>query len=241
MKCIIEQSMMTVHLPDTLRLERIDNCLSLYHMDHPQAAVCVDFSSPTMRYRRQQAVRQQAVVKAAGKLAAPTESEPQLIDATAGLGVDAFLLASAGWHVRMIEQSPVIHALLVDGLQRAQQEALSSGADAAFIETVARLSLADCEDSRVALTQVEPVDVIYLDPMFPTRKKTAQVKKDRWLLQQLHDESAEGKYLLDIARHRARKVVVKRPVNAEPLDEVKPSSSLTGKTSRFDIYVGQLK
>lgn len=241
MKCITEQSMMTVHLPDSLRLERIDSCLSLYHIDHPQAAICVDFSSPAMRYRRQQAARQQAVVKAAGKITAGPEFPPQLIDATAGLGVDAFLLASAGWHVRMIEQSPVIHALLVDGLQRAKNEALSSGADDAFIETIARLSLADCEDSRTALTLVKPVDVIYLDPMFPARKKTAQVKKERWLLQQLHDENAEGKYLLDIARQRARKVVVKRPVSAEPLDEVKPSSALTGKTSRFDIYVGQLK
>ena len=76
--------------------------------------------------------------------------------------------------------------------------------------------------------------------MFPARKKTAQVKKERWLLQQLHDEDAEGVGLLAVAKQRAKKVVVKSPVSAEPLDSVQPSSMLRGKTSRFDIYVGNL-
>lgn len=230
---------MTVHLPDALRLERIDGNLSLYHIDQPQASISVDFSSAGMQYRRHQPARQQAVVKAAGKISTLNKTLPQLIDATAGLGVDAFLLASAGWHVQMIEQSPVIHALLKDGLQRAQEEAVSSSSDAAFAETVARLSLAACEDSRRVLADIAPVDVIYLDPMFPARKKTAQVKKERWLLQQLHDEQSEGHHLLRAAMQRAKKVVVKRPVQAQPLDGIKPASALTGKTSRFDIYVGK--
>lgn len=230
---------MTISLPDTLRLEKIDGCLSLYHVDRPQAFINVNFSSPAMQYRRQQAVRQQAVVKAAGKLFLLDNEPPRLIDGTAGLGVDAFLLASAGWHVLMIEQSPVMHALLADGLKRAQQESQTSG-DALFTATISRLSLSPCGDSRAALASVDPVSVIYLDPMFPARKKTAQVKKERWLLQQLHDEDAEGVGLLAVAKQRAKKVVVKRPVSAEPLDSVQPSSMLRGKTSRFDIYVGNL-
>lgn len=231
---------MTTLLPDNLKLAQINGCLSLYHIDQPQSVINVDFSSPAMRYRRQQAVRQQAVVKAAGKKDTSTDQKATLIDATAGLGVDAFLLASAGWQVLMIEQSPVIHALLADGLQRARAEAQSAAADASFTATIDRLALAACRDSRDVLAEVDAVDVVYLDPMFPPRKKSAQVKKERWLLQQLHDENAEGKDLLEVARQCARKVVVKRPAYAEPLDGVKPSSALTGKTSRFDIYVGQL-
>ena len=226
---------MTISLPDSLRLEWIDGCLSLYQVEYPQASINVNFSSPAMQYRRQQAVRQQAVVKAAGKL--PSYDSPKLIDATAGLGVDAFLLASAGWQVLMIEQSPVIHALLADGLARANQAAQTSG-DELFSATISRLTLLPCSDSRTALAGVAPVSVVYLDPMFPVRKKSAQVKKERWLLQQLHDENAEGKGWLSVAKACAKKVVVKRPAHAEPLDSIQPSSELTGKTSRFDIYVG---
>lgn len=230
---------MTIRLPDTLRLSQTDGCLSLYHIDHPQSVITVDFSSPAMRYRRKQAIRAQAVVKAAGKIDSTSDRQGRLIDATAGLGVDAFLFASAGWQVLMIEQSPVIHALLTDGLQRARQKAQFAEADPEFCAAIGRLALADCGDSREILTQIDPADVVYLDPMFPARKKSAQVKKDRWLLQQLHDENAEGHHLLEVARRCARKVIVKRPVSAEPLDGVKPSSALTGKTSRFDIYVGK--
>lgn len=40
------------------------------------------------------------------------EEEPVLWDLTAGLGTDAFMLASAGWTVKMFERSPVVAALL---------------------------------------------------------------------------------------------------------------------------------
>jgi hypothetical protein len=44
---------------------------------------------------------------------------PHIIDATAGLGRDAFLLASLGATVTMIERSADMHALLLDGMARA--------------------------------------------------------------------------------------------------------------------------
>ena len=64
--------------------------------------------------------RGEAVAKAVG---IKKEYLPDVIDATAGLGRDAFVLAALGCHVRMLERHPVVAALLDDGLQRGYQDA----------------------------------------------------------------------------------------------------------------------
>ena len=43
------------------------------------------------------------------------------IDATAGMGEDAFLLAAQGYEVTLYEQNPVIAALLKDAIRRAKK------------------------------------------------------------------------------------------------------------------------
>lgn len=205
-------------------------------------AVCVDFCDPRLSFRLAQALSREAVVKAVGGCVPrvpASETAPHLIDATAGLGQDAFILAAAGWQVTLIEQSPVIHALLEDGLQRARDPVSLSRQHQRILQgALSRLSLCPAGNSMDMLPSLPPASVIYLDPMFPAREKAARVKKNRFLLQHLHGDQGAGEGLLPLALSLSAKVVVKRPRLAQPLGDVLPASSLTGKTSRFDIYVG---
>ena len=168
---------------------------------------------------------------------------PVAVDATAGLGEDSFLLAAAGFRVRMYESDPVIAALLRDALERAL--------DDPSLESVARRMELFEEDSVRAMealadasaagganadgTGMQAPDVIYLDPMFPERRKSASVKKKFQLIHQLEKPCAnEEEMLLSAVKARPRKVVVKRPAKGPYLAGIKPSYSIAGKAVRYD-------
>ena len=156
---------------------------------------------------------------------------PVILDATAGMGQDSLLLAAAGFEVEMYEQNPVIAALLADCLERA-------GKNPALTEIICRMHLHE-GDSIEALKNLKfSPDVIYLDPMFPERQKSALVKKKFQMLHQLEvpcqDEAALLKAAVDA---RPFKVVVKRPLKGPNLAGMKPGYSLTGKAIRYDCFV----
>lgn len=148
----------------------------------------------------------------------------RIVDATAGWGRDAALLAQAGAEVLLVEKQSVMAALLADGLQRLPAD-------------VVALSLLHC-DASTYLQQLEPQaypDLIYMDPMHPVRQKSALVKKDMQVLQQLFGSDENVSELIALAIKRARKkVVVKWPQRLSPL--VVPQHHISGKTVRFDIY-----
>lgn len=223
-------------------------CLGLPH--NPDAGILtVDFLDPAILHRITRSLSSESIVKAMGPRPQQAGVHPlatgqqfstantHLIDATAGLGLDAFILACAGWQVTMLEQSPVVHALLTDGLTRGRRDAELNNQEL-VLAALKRMHLMPLADSRDLLPQLPAAAVIYLDPMFPEREKSARVKKNRYLLQQLHGDEAQGENLLKLALTLARKVVVKRPQQAPPLDQIKPSGSINGKTARFDIYSG---
>jgi 16S rRNA (guanine1516-N2)-methyltransferase len=91
-----------------------------------------------------------------------------------------------------------------------------------------------------ALTESQRPDVVYLDPMFPARSKSAQVKKEMQVFHQLVGTDPDADQLLELARACAKKrVVVKRPRIAPELAAARPSYTLTGKSNRYDIYVAR--
>ncbi|MCA9466306.1 MAG: class I SAM-dependent methyltransferase, partial [Nitrospira sp.] len=100
-----------------------------------------------------------------------------------------------------------------------------------------KLSLT-CGESRQILQQLpfEP-EVIYLDPMFPHKEKSALVKKDMRVLQEVVGPDEDADELFTIARTVAtNRVVVKRPDYADFLSGLKPQTSIKTKKHRFDIY-----
>ena len=159
--------------------------------------------------------------------------DPRAVDATAGLAEDSFLLAAAGFRVELYERDPVIAALLRDALARAE-------ADPRLSPITGRMRLHE-EDSVAALGRMDAApDLVYLDPMFPERRKSAAVKKKLQLLQRLEapctDADAEALLRAAVAAG-PRKLIVKRPPKGPHLAGVKPAYSLEGKAVRFDCIV----
>lgn len=193
----------------------------------------VDFATGRAAHRRRfGGGRGQLIARACGLAGGVT---PSVVDATAGLGRDAFVLASLGARVLMIERVAVIHALLEDALVRARS-------DAETADIVQRLTLTHGDATRhlaelVSDSGVMP-QVIHLDPMFPHREKSALVKKEMRLFRLLAGDDDDAPRLLeaalDVATHR---VVVKRPRKAPPIAGPAPRHVIEGKTSRYDIYV----
>lgn len=156
---------------------------------------------------------------------------PTVVDATAGLGEDALLLAAAGFTVTMFERDPVIAALLRDALDRAADKPQLK-------DIVERMTLVEGDSvSGLGALGFSP-DVVFLDPMFPERTKSAAVKKKFQLLHYLELPCEDEEGLLDAALAvRPRKVVIKRPAKGPWLAGVKPSHSLAGKAVRYDVIV----
>ncbi|CAH0129783.1 Ribosomal RNA small subunit methyltransferase J [Pseudomonas sp. Bi70] len=197
----------------------------------PQAPgpVRVDFVEGAVAHRRQfGGGAGQMIAKAVG---IAQGIRPRVLDATAGLGRDAFVLASLGCQVDLIERQPLIGALLEDGLQRA-------AADAEVASIVARMRL--LQGNAIELMsawQDGAPQVIYLDPMFPHRDKSALVKKEMRLFRPFVGDDLDAPALLQAAlRLASHRVVVKRPRKAPIIEGAKPGYALEGKSSRYDIY-----
>lgn len=194
-------------------------------------AIRADFVSGAVDHRRKfGGGAGQMIAKAVGLASG---IRPHVLDATAGLGKDAFVLASLGCSVTLLERAPIVHALLSDGLERAWQLP-----DVA--EVVDRMTLHHAnsiEWMRGQAAQGVGFAVVYLDPMFPHNEKSALVKKEMRLFRPIVGDDLDASALLDAAFAVAEnRVVVKRPRKAPTIDDRKPSHQLLGKSSRYDVY-----
>ncbi|XUY28507.1 class I SAM-dependent methyltransferase [Agrobacterium sp. rho-8.1] len=189
----------------------------------------VDFVGGAVGHRlRSGEGRGQTLAKAAG---IKSGKLPRIVDATAGLGRDAFLLASLGAEVTLIERSPQMHALLHEAILRA----ISEGG---IYETiVSRMTLLH-GDSREIIPTLSP-EVILVDPMHPPRQNTALVKKEMRVLRELVGADPDQTELMHIAlAHAQKRVVLKWPLRADPMPGIrKPSHQLLGKSTRYDVFM----
>jgi 16S rRNA (guanine1516-N2)-methyltransferase len=191
--------------------------------------LAADFVSGPVGYRfRRGAARSHPLARAAGFVRGNT---PSVVDATPGLGRDAFLLASLGARVTMVERSAAVHRLLEQGLAQAK------AAGPAIAAVVARMTLIR-GDARDHLPSLRP-EVVIVDPMHPPRKNTASVKKEMILLRELVGTDADALELMRTALAFARnRVVLKWPLRADPLQGLRaPSHQFIGKTVRYDVFV----
>ena len=243
-----------------VRLVRTENGLIL---TDGELSLCADFSELKKRLNKNNLSRE-LLVKAArlkhrpssadasGADGPPSGELPLLLDATAGLGEDSFLLAAAGFRVLLFEKDPVIAALLKDALKRAREDG-----DPAVSGPARRMELRE-EDSvsymRVLSEQIHEAadakggagipdvrqdlpDVIFLDPMFPERKKSGLIGKKFQLLQQLERPASDEEELLRAAMElKPKKLIIKRPLKGPFLAGRKPDYSLSGKAIRVDCF-----
>lgn len=193
--------------------------------------VFVDFSAGKTDYRRLHGGgKNQLIAKAVG---IKKGKQPTILDATAGFAQDAFVFACLGSTVTLVERSPVIAALLEDGIKRAQSHA--------EIGTMMRermhLVHADAINYMDGLQEKMLPDVIFLDPMYPERNASALVKKEMRVFRDIVGKDTDANALLPMAIKKAKnRVVVKRPDYAKWLNDLKPSIEMKSKKHRFDIY-----
>ena len=203
--------------------------------------ILVDFTASHLQYRQQHGGgRNEAIAKAIG---IKGKQSVNVLDCTAGMGTDSFVMASVGAQVTMIERSPIIGALLFDALGRAKlsTEGLYENGCMQICE---QLSLVQ-QDAIAFLTehsaQKMNIDVVYLDPMFPHKKKSALVKKEMRAFQLLLGPDQDSADLFSAAINFApKRIVVKRPAGAPNLENkqgVKVSMVISSKKHRFDVYL----
>ncbi len=222
-----------VHNPTTAPVNNAGKILALSSMqDEFKGNIFIDFVHGKMGHRREfGGGRGQPLAKAIGMKGG---ANPSVVDATAGLGRDAFVLANLGAQVTMIERSPILAALLEDGLQRLAAEPELADIAQQQLNLVHANAINWLQQQ--AQTDDRP-EVVYLDPMYPHRTKSALVKKEMRALRALVGDDEDAAQLLQAARHCATKrVVVKRPKGAPLLDDSQPSGNVQSKNTRYDIY-----
>lgn len=207
-----------------------------YWLDLEAGQLEIDFFSKKMRYRMQHLNKaQEPLLRALGW---KSTEKKRVLDLTAGLGRDSLLLFFAGFDVVMFERNPVLQILL--------QNALNELPERDFVQT---LSLAKV-DSISYLKGITPLtsaqssdnfaDAIYMDPMYPERKKSALVKKELRIIRHLVGADMDSELLLTSAINSgAARVVVKRPKGAEFVADLKPSHSVESPNTRFDVYLAR--
>ena len=226
-----------IHSNDDIGLYIHAEHLSLKQNQAHAGDVLIDFSQGKTEHRRRYGGgRKQPLARALGL---HKQKSPLIFDATAGWGRDAWVLASLGAQIYLGEQQPLLRLLLEDALNRAQTQPEIS-------PIAKRLQFITSHNSIDWLnTQPKtPLNAIYLDPMYPKRKKSAAVKKDMHLLQALYSDTdssqieQNNQQLLQAAlAYPCPRVVVKRPLNAEPLANMPPQAQIKSKHTRYDLYL----
>lgn len=202
-----------------------------------KTAISIDFVHGPLAHRQQfGGGRGQAISKAMGLKPGIT---PNILDTTAGLASDAFVLATLGCPMTLLERSPVVFTLIENAVERASlNESFHPIINQGF-------QIKNCDANDYIKAQLEnhnatakkQPDVIYIDPMYPERKKSALVKKDMQILQRLHGhDDNPAKLLANALLYAKKRVVVKRPIHAETLDDKKPNTCIKSKKTRYDIY-----
>ncbi len=218
--------------PGEIRLVLHDHHVEVMSETSVRRGTRVDFSNVDTRTGSGNISRNQLLGRAvADRSARRTGASHSIIDATAGFGHDAFMLACMGHDITAIECNPVIHFLLQSSIRNAESDPLLSAAMGDRLRSIHG-------DSVDILSGHAPVDTVYLDPMFEvTNHRSALPKKRAQLLRLLAGSPRDSCELFDAAMSRAtRRVVVKRSTGAEPL-VARPDHSVSGKIARYDIYL----
>lgn len=191
----------------------------------------IDFFSKKMRYRMQHINKaQEPLLRALGWKSTEQKS---VLDMTAGLGRDACMLFFAGFNVTMFERNPILQLLLANALSELPSEDFS------------QQFILEKEDSIVYLRRMIELnlaapfaDAIYMDPMYPERKKSALVKKELRIIRNLVGADLDSESLLLMAiESGVPRVVVKRPKGATFVADKKPNHSVESPNTRFDVYL----
>ena len=195
-------------------------------LDDKLSSLRFNLSDGQFNYRAKQANKNNELIARA--IGCKAGFRPKVLDATAGMGRDSLVMASLGCEVMMQERCLANFLLLENALERLHKLQPE-------MQTKIRLNLVD---SIQEFSVIDGLDVIYLDPMFPERKKSALVKKEMRLFKKIAGADEDASQLLERARSSGiKRTVVKRPKSAPFLSHESPTHQVTSKSFRFDVYL----
>lgn len=207
--------------------------LELWNAKNPKQRICVDFESGEFLYRLKTSGKNQPLAKAVGV----SKGNAKVLDATGGLGGDAFILASLGCMITLVERNPIVHALLENGLNRALKSEItckSAMSNKTALSEIAK-NIRLIKGNALDVIHQEIYDVIYLDPMYPDIEKTALAKKEMQMLDLLVGSDEDQLFLFEQAMNASvERVVIKRPKDAAPYRT--PTHSYETNSTRYDMY-----
>jgi 16S rRNA (guanine1516-N2)-methyltransferase len=190
-------------------------------------ALTVDFSRPALASRRRKvSIRAELLIKAINQ-----GPGARVLDMTAGLGTDAFILAAYGHQVVMLERSKTVYLLTQNGLDRA--------AENPSLKPIVERMLLYHWDSTIPFAAAKGFDAAIVDPMFEAKKKNALSKGEMQMLQSFIGKGAELTPFLSAASQLGiKRSIVKRPrsdrlVHHDP----RPVYQLEGRRSRLDVFL----
>jgi 16S rRNA (guanine1516-N2)-methyltransferase len=217
-------------LPQDFCLVLTNEKLELQQSDNKINPFFIDFNDEDLQYRIRHSTRKnEALARAVGL---KKNKKPLVFDLTAGIGRDAFILAKLGCSLHLFEKNKIIAALLRDGIIRASKGNLS--------ETIGKMTLhpGDALEILPKIAAHSPPDVLYLDPMFPHRAKSALVKKEMRILRSVvGDDTDSSQLFIEAQKYAGDRVVCKRPRQAPFINDTSPSMSIKTKKHRFDVYL----
>lgn len=209
-------------------LTQQEDLLAICDTQNKFKPISIDFNKLDHDWKFKSIGKNFDLCKAVGikKINADHQDQLTVLDATAGLGGDSFILAKMGCLVTMLERNHSLAQMLESALSNYQSNHVKNNLQ--FIHTSAFEFLTTCQQ----------FNIIYLDPMFPEKNNSALVKKEMQILQELIGSDSDSDQLLNLALAKAtNRVVVKRPKGAAYLAEKKPSYEIKGKSVRYDVYL----
>lgn len=208
------------HTSENLTLSKTDSVVSL--ISESGLKLNFDFDQNKSDYHRKSRKTQEPVIKALGY----THGIRHVLDLTMGLAIDSIFFAQHGFHVTSVERNPLLHYLAKSSQRVSIRPELKN------IEFVH----ADAETFVKSYSFKKPTSA-YFDPMYPHKKKSALPRQEMVLFRTLVGADEDASQTLEtILMHDFHRVVVKRPLRAEPL-AAKVSYSIESKLVRFDVYV----
>jgi 16S rRNA (guanine1516-N2)-methyltransferase len=197
----------------------------LFLLDKPREKLSIDFRTSVFKNRLKTSGKNQPLTKALGI----PKGIISVLDLTAGLGSDAFVLAHVGATVVAIERDLVLFCMLTEALSYAREdETLQAAAH--------RLDFVYGESVEYMKAHHE-FESIYYDPMYPETDSSALPKKEMQILDKLVGVDGDQEAVLSAAYECAKnRVVIKRP-RVAPFLMKKPTQSFESPTTRYDMYL----
>lgn len=205
-----------------------------YYIQHELGKLRPDFLADPNYLRPIKKGKEELIAKALGI----QKGFDQVWDLTAGLLEDSIFLARLGFKVMALERNKTIFEVMNSSLKGSLKKIENNIGDSNRFRYLHNINLTCADSIEFVSKNICPAGCsIYIDPMFPDKKKTALPRKEMRIFKEIVGADVDGLELLQISlQSGCKRIIVKRPIKAPPLIE-KVNHSFKGTSIRYDLYL----